>query len=124
MTVGYLVIRSRLNNNNPLAKYSSLKYLDSRSSLTFEEILRGSHSLGKFLEDAGYATLPSPNNPQPGSLAYFTGGYNTKTHGSRYGGKVDGIQIEASSSVRNAENYAQFAEDLAQAIKSFLDAHY
>ena len=26
---------------------------------------------------------------------YFSGGYNMKTHGSRYGGMIDAIQIES-----------------------------
>ena len=34
------------------------------------------------------------------SFAYFTGGYNVRTHGSRNGGTVDGVQFELHFSAR------------------------
>ena len=52
------------------------------------EILRGASSVCGLLETYGYAGVPSPTNPGPGTGNYFSGGYSTDRHSSVNGTSV------------------------------------
>lgn len=128
--LGYLLSKFDLNNDaSPIQPASSsIKTLASRyPDDQFDALVRGSKSLGFFLEqqDASYQAVPSPSNPKPLQHGYFSGGYNIKTYGSRNGnGIVDGIQVEAHKSVRKSSVYKSFAQNLAKAVSDFMKEHY
>lgn len=124
---GYLLSRNALNSRGRLnPRHSSIRALAARSKFNFDSIVRGSKSLGFYLEqqDKKYRSVPSPKNKRPQKHDYFSGGYNTKIYGSQAGGKVDAIQIEAHSKVRTRSTYKSFSKKLAKAIKAFMDKHY
>ena len=90
-------------------------------------LLRGARSLGTRLAVAGYPAVPSAGDPalRDGD-PYFTGGYNTRRHGSLDGGAVDAIQLECNlAGVRDtAANRAAFAEAVVTALLAYLGDHY
>lgn len=104
---------------------SSLRGLVRPSGPTLADLVRGPLSLGARLEDAGVPAVPSPAAPSPGDDPYFSGGYSTARHGSRDGGLVSGIQVEAHfEGVRDTdENRARFAAILAEALRAFHRDH-
>ena len=57
-------------------------------------------SLGGLMEETGFHAVPSYRQPRPGVDRYFSGGFIVKEYGSRDGGEVDAISIEAPSEVR------------------------
>ncbi len=90
-------------------------------------LLRGPRALGTRLALAGYPAVPSAADPAPREGdAYFTGGYNSRRHGSLDGSAVDAIQLEChNAGVRDtAANRAAFAESLVTALLAFLADHY
>jgi hypothetical protein len=129
---GYLVGRTALNAADSVlalqATNSSLRRLatDSRTGDAFPALVRGPNSLGALVQELGYAGVPSPAQPSPGTEDYFNGGYNTSRHGSRGGSAVDAIQLEAQGpGIRDTpENRARFAGALASALETFLRRHY
>ena len=93
----------------------------------FDKLLRGTspNSLGHYLGAEGYRVVPSPEFPSPGTNGYYAGGYDLKTHGSRYNGIVDAIQVEIPAEERyTAVRREPFAKALARAVKYFMDEHY
>ena len=123
--LGYQVTTSRLNNDKVVSGYSSLRYIGKNlpKGASFEDILRGTRSIGHFLEqaDPSIGAMPSPKNPKPGSRSYFIGGYNTNTYGSRYGGTVDGVQIEIHKDFRfDATKRVKFIKAFAKAIMDYM----
>lgn len=125
--LGYMVIKDRLNGVDgkvPVAQYSSIRSLANRVNIDFESLLRGDNSLGHYLQDNGHNTVPSPVNPKPGSAQYFTGGHIIKTHGSRYGGEIDAIQVEIPKPMRNSNEAEEYASHLASAVFKFMREHY
>jgi hypothetical protein len=105
-----------------LAASSSIRALAGPGGSPLSVVLRGSSSLGGLLEQAGYPSVPSPTRPHPAGDPYFNGGYSTARHGSRDGGRVSGIQIEANwERVRDTEEArGAFATGLATAVGRFL----
>ena len=83
--------------------------------------------MGSYLNDKGYASVPSKEDiaPKEGEL-YFSGGFNTATYGSRDGGSVDAIQIELNmEGVRDSsENRTLFSKEFAQVLLGYLRTHY
>ena len=71
---------------------STIRALASAPGVDFPEVLRGWSSLGGLLLNRGYRCCPSPGDPSPAGKAYFSGGYNTKRHGSRTAGTIDGTE--------------------------------
>jgi N-formylglutamate amidohydrolase len=130
--VGYLLSASNLNmadgslDSGPYAAASSVASLAARSPLRFSRILRGETSFGGFLQDAGVRSVPSPGDPSPGQESYFSGGYNTHRHGSREGGRVDGIQLELHRvGLRDSDsNRRTFGRALAATVEDFMLEHY
>jgi len=129
--IGYLIVAPDLVipddslNEKTFIATSSVRALALRSQLSFAGLIRGDSSFGAALERNGYPAVPSPNNPDPGGKPYFSGGYNAERHGSRDGGKIDGLQIEAPLSVRESEiARLDYAKALTRSVLWFLDHHY
>lgn len=93
----------------------------------FTSIIRGSHSLGTLIENAGYPAIPSLAHPSPEvEQPFFRGGYSLNRHGSLNGGTIDGIQIETNfKNVRdNSVNITAFSKALTDALIQFMRYHY
>ena len=101
---------------------STVLALSVRSRQNFNDLIRGSLSLGWLLEKRGYPCVPSLANPNPGTNStgatntYFNGGYNVETYGtgSTNGGTIDAIQIECNyTNVRAKSSTSTYDEDVA-----------
>jgi len=101
---------------------SSIRALADGAPERFAEMVRGPHSLGGLLEARGIPAVPSPSQPVPDGALYFNGGYNTATHGSRDGGAISGVQIEANwVGVRDSGAARErFGRALAEALLEFV----
>jgi N-formylglutamate amidohydrolase len=132
LELGYMLTASDLAgtdaalNTPAMVTKSSVRTLAETGLLTHAEVVRGPHSLGTLLEGRGFPTVPSTQQPSPGSDPYFSGGYNTGRHGSRNGGTIDGVQIEANmTGVRDTQaNRRAFAAALADAMVEYVGRHY
>ena len=83
--LGYLISGSKLDNNEIDPNISSIRYLASQTNIPFEQLLRGTSSLGYFLSEEGYSTVPSVSNPGPRGAPYWyagTPGTNTAVRSS------------------------------------------
>jgi hypothetical protein len=102
---------------------SSIGTLSLQSALSFSGLLRGPTSLGTLFANAGYAAIPSVQQPAPGQgEAFFSGGYSTERHGCANGGPICGVQIEHHmTNVRDTEaNRAAYAAALVNVYETFL----
>jgi hypothetical protein len=132
LELGYLLTPAQLAgddaslNDASIVQRSSIRELAESSTTTHAELLRGPGSLGSMLEAQGYPAVPSSTQPHPGVDPYFTGGYSTARHGSRDGGTIDAVQIEAHRvGVRDTDaNRHAFAAALALVVESWFDMHY
>jgi len=129
--LGYLLSaqdlrRSDVELDQPgFASRSSVRHLAQGTAAPFSELVRGPRSLGGLLQGLGYEAVPSPQWPDSGNIPYYDGGYNTQTHGSRDGGTIDGVQLEATRAVRfDNDSRALFAPALARALADFLREWY
>lgn len=131
--IGYLLSSSDLNksdgalNNTTIVEKSSIRDLGRHSPETFSELLRGPKSFGGFLENEGVRSIPSPADPSPGGDPYWTGGYNTREHGSRGQSEViSGLQLEHQyPGLRDSDaNRKAYAAQLTSAIRMFMLEHY
>lgn len=122
--LGYLLTKTKLNTATLQpsdATTSSIKSLDVTVPATFDQLVRGSSSLGYFLQTpVYYYTVPSPSTPQPGSNSYATGGYCVSTYGSKNGGAVDAIEVSIHSTYRTLLTYETLSRDLASAISRYM----
>lgn len=94
---------------------------------TFAELIRGPKSLGQMYVDRGYPSVPSQTTPFPlVGEPYFAGGYITQQHGSRNGGVIDAVQLEANRhGVRQtADQRRAFADSTAKIMVDFFAHHY
>ena len=105
---------------------SSIRRLVFDADASFVELLRGATSLGGLLAQGGFPPVPSPDQPDPDGAPYFAGGYNTRRHGSRDGGTISGIQVEAHwvGARDSASSRAALADALAAALETFMAAHF
>lgn len=133
LELGYLLDSERLNgsdrslNSLAVVQSTSIRELGRPSPDAFAEILRGATSLGGFLQTEGVPALPSPDHPRPGSDPYYSGGYNTRRHGSLDDSEmVSGIQLEHHyPGLRDTDaNRRVYAAKLAVAIRSFMLEHF
>ncbi len=131
--LGYLVKGTQLNVSNEvlnatpeLWKQSSVRELDQRSPQSWAELIRGPQSLGALLERHGFNSVPSPQQPQPGQEAYYSGAYGIAAHGSREGGTISAIQVECPwRGVRDErQNRRRFAKALALSLGEYFRAHF
>ncbi len=132
--LGYLFTKTELQlsdeelNTTELINETSIKQLisDNIGELTCSELLRGDQSLGSLLHAQGFPSVPSNAIPAPlGEEPYFSGGYNTIQHGSKYGGFVDAVQLEFHSEVRWDESLRlELADSLATTLIQYINMHY
>ena len=133
LELGYLLGSDLLNgvdsslDSPTVVSLTSIREIGLDAPIPFSQLLRGSTSLGGYLEAEGLPVLPSPGDPSPGEDPYFTGGYNTRRHGSRNDGEVvSGIQIEHHfPGLRDTDqNRRAYAARLAVSIRSFMLEHF
>jgi hypothetical protein len=135
LELGYLLSREKLNGTDasldPLAvaQTTSIRALAQSVAIPFSELLRGPMSFGGYLEDEGVRSVPSPSDPSPGSDPYFSGGYNTRRHGSlafERGEVISGIQIEHQfPGIRDtAANRRAYADRLSAVTRLFMLEHF
>lgn len=102
---------------------SSLRTFSEHSPLSFSAVLRGPTALGTLFTEAGFASVPSAQDPAPDvGEGYFNGGYSTERHGCSLGGPICGAQIESHwTGVRNtAASRTSFATSLVAVYREFL----
>lgn len=119
---------STLNAMN-LQNASSLRHLSNvlNPTISFAEILRGNECMGELLASQGFPSVPSASDPAPlPSDPFWSGGYNTRRHGSRDSSQFNAIQFETNwTGLRNTTaNREAFARALACAFRSYLDQWY
>ena len=127
LELGYLIGRTALAlsdaalDSPTYENQSSIRTLSQASPASFPELLRGTRSLGALFEAEGFPAVPSPASPNPGTAEYFDGGYNTARHGSRAGGPISGVQVEANfTGVRDTQtNRERFATALVSVWERF-----
>lgn len=132
MELGYLLTWVELQQPDATlnrAEYrdrSSIRALATRSSLSFAELVRGPNSLGGMLNRAGFAAVPSPQIPTPGTEAFFSGGYSVTRHGSLWGGAIDAILFEVyREDLRASETTArEFGEALEPILAEYMQLYY
>jgi hypothetical protein len=132
LELGYLLGSSDLELSDAQLEHpdyvnkSSIRTLALEADSGFAALVRGPTSLGGLLEQRGYPSVPSPASVHPGGQSYFSGGYNTARHGSRDGGPISGVQIEANwTGVRNSPaNREAFAIALVESLGVYFDLHF
>lgn len=132
LELGYLLSSADLSSDDEalsgsaFVNKSSYKVLGSKAGMNFADLIRGPMSLGSLMEMEGLPAVPSQSQPDPGGNPYFTGGYNTRRHGSRDSGAVSGVQIECNyTGVRDTEaNRQAMAEALGRALTAFFPEHF
>jgi hypothetical protein len=132
LELGYMLSAAELAgddatlNSSSLVQKSSVRTLATAGLTPHAGLLRGATSMGTLFEARGFPSVPSTAQPHPGGAPYFSGGYNTGRHGSRAGGVIDGVQIEANmQGVRdNATNRRAFAAALVDVMAAYFDVHY
>jgi|GEM_PF-856736 len=109
-----------------LRRRSFYRALASDPKVSHAELIRGPMSLGGLLEREGVRVVPSPKHPSPGVGGYFSGGYNSKLHGSRYGGTIDSSQLEIHYSYIRSKGMTRqrFSHTLSVVIARFVQHHY
>ena len=128
---GYLLTSTDLNrsdtqlNAKTYIDKSSIRALALSPGANFPELVRGPSSLGGLLAARGYKTVPSPQHTHPAGQGFFSGGYNTRRHGSRTAGTIDGIQVETYSGFINKEVIRDdYSRKLAESIRAYVELHY
>ena len=129
--LGYLLSGSELDlsdavlNTNSFKNESSIRALVDSSSSSFIEVLRGANSFGAILDSIGFKSVPSVNDPGPNGMRYFSGGYNTVRHGSKNGGMISAIQVEAPKpGIReNQTTWSKFSSAFVSTIYIYYTRH-
>ncbi len=136
LELGYNLSTATLNNNSfsTSEKNSScVRELANRTRVSFEELIRGSFSLGTLIGLRGYPSVPSLELPNPGKTTgggdndYFSGGYTVEIHGtmSPNTGTINAIQMECNyTGVRDSSvSRAAFAAKLVLALEEYFPLH-
>ena len=129
--LGYLIKGDELDlsddelKNNVDPNMSSIRALIDSSEFEFVELLRGSSSFGTILTDLGFSCVPSSDHLGPEGSRFFSGGYNTLVHGSKNGGMISAIQIEAPRpGIReNTATWSKFASAFTSTVSKFYKMH-
>ena len=124
--LGYLIPGPNLDSGDFNAGNSSIRNLAANSidRITFEELLRGPRSFGSFLNQFDYPVVPSPENPGPDGEPFYSGGYNTRQHGSLTEGEIDAIQIESPWDFVEDNRRDDYADAIAQTMVRYLSEYY
>ena len=129
--LGYLMPGSVLDrsdeelNTTENSNKTSIRALVDSSSFSFIEVLRGKNSFGSLMDSLRFYSVPSKKYPGPEGSRYFSGGYNTLRHGSRDGGMISAIQIEAPKpGIReNQQTWSKFASALTTVVDEYYFRH-
>ncbi len=98
---------------------------NNKSGSSFVQLLRGPYSLGSLMYKNGLACVPHSQNPTPGDLPYFNGGYITYMYGSSEEiGQIDAIQLEFDNVARQDANRKKTATAMVEAVVEFINKHY
>lgn len=100
---------------------------NNSTNLGLKDLIVGQDALGSMLENNGFPTVPSQNDPYPEmGDAYFSGGTNTKVYGSKNKKGVDAIQLELNrNGIRQqSEDRLQFSTRFAEIIIDYFNQHY
>ena len=132
--LGYLLSKAELQkteqelNTPEIVMESSIQALvnSNLQSLTHAELLRGPNSFGTLMDQKGFPSVPSSSDIYPlDTESYFTGGFNTRRHGSFSGGTIDAIQLEFNQSIRlDSTTRAILVDSLVNSIIEYIDLHY
>ncbi len=115
-------------NTNSVVRNSSIRNLanNNLTNQTHAQLIRGANAFGTLLQSAGYASVPSQQDPWPNiDEDYFEGGYNTNRWSSADSGTIDGFQIETNyTGIRDSySNMRKFADSIAVVIKKYIEQH-
>ncbi|MEY8204367.1 MAG: hypothetical protein RPR40_04755 [Bermanella sp.] len=127
--LGYLLTREQLNLSDAQINQlttSSLTHLASQDGHSLAALVHGEWSLGQIMHEQ-YNILTIPNATDiPFQHRYFSGGYNTRSHGSVAGGVIDAIQIESHFNYVNsgASVRLDYSLRLAHAIHQYMQHWY
>lgn len=133
--LGYLITSQQLRNASNEGNLSDLTIDSSIKSLvlnhpenqTLDQVLFGRNSLGTLLSDRGFPAVPSEQDPAPNiGDPFFSGGTNTKSYGSRGGGKIDAVQLELNRQGlrQEGDDRQEFSLIFAQVISAYMRYHY
>jgi hypothetical protein len=133
LELGYGISINNLNNTDIVLNTPSVIATSSINNLvntnvsgsTHAQLIRGTNSLGTLFGNATFPAVPSQQIPGPGTDPYFIGGYNTSYHTCVLPGNVvNGLQIEAPSTVRNNYlNRKRFADSTASILVKYILIH-
>lgn len=108
-----------------IAERSSIRLLDKSSEEDFAGLLRGPHSLGAMLGQRGVPSVPAPGVELDPADLYFSGGYDTETHGSMDGVGLDAIQLEVPRKFRDEKTDREsLARAFADALGPYFEKHF
>lgn len=131
LEIGYLLKPADLRlpdaslDADDAAARSSIRALSRRTPARFSELLRGETSLGGLLGARGVAAVPSPTEVVAPDEPYFNGAYDIAAHGSRDGGRLDGVQLEVPGPQRDTpEHRAATARALAESLEVYFERHF
>lgn len=132
--LGYLLYDDELEltdytlNTTKYINYSSIKKLalNNVNNYTHAQLLRGAYSLGTYLTNQNYPSVPSQSTPAPGTHTnYFSGGYITANHTS-YKNDVytNGVQMELNyRNIRDTPaNRTSFANAFSDGIIEYMNS--
>ncbi len=130
--LGYLLSGNELDksdselNSDFYKNKSSIRHLAETTNESFIELLRGSNSFGTLLGNSGYESVPSLTSPGPQGSRFFSGGYNTRRHGSVEGGTISAIQLEMQKpGIRdNKTQLSVFAQEITTVLEQYFKIHY
>ena len=127
--LGYLISKLRLVRKSYNMKYTSIRslgeYWCKGNNTCFQDFVQGNRGLGYFMNQEGLDAVPSPLDEDPEGEKFFYGGYTTRHYGSRYGGKIDAIQLELPIGVRYKWNGDDALKNaFAKAIVQFYQTNY
>lgn len=104
--------------------YSTVKNLCTVGGANFLEVLKGATSMGGLLQAKGWKSTTSPAYPAPAAGSFFYAGYNTWLHGSKDSGTIDATHVENYYVFMQTNQRNEYAGDLADCIKQFMNIHY
>lgn len=127
--LGYVISGSKLDSGVYSIGESSIRnlgqYWCGNDNICFKDFVQGNRSLGHFMNQEGLDAVPSTQDTSPNGESYFSGGYTSKTYGSRDGGDIDAIQMEFDSTFRKGWRRDEEAQKkVARAILSFRELNY
>ena len=126
--LGYLISSAELSSSSNLTDYfrtSSINSLASKSSFSFDDLIRGSVSLGGILYSKyNYKVVPSPQHLSPNGGNYYSGGFITREYSlSSRKTRINAIQIESPYALRVDTQIENYALNVAQSIYDFYILH-